>query len=361
MRIVIVGAGITGAALAFACACRGAEVIVVDAGQPASGATGHSFGWVNASFFLSEAHFALRAAGIEAYRRLCARIDLPVQWAGCLCWENQGPELERQFNELKALDYDVEALDRRAFEALEPHVAPPEQALRFSSEAAVAPAALTSRLLRACGARCLFGCAVLGVEVAGGKVTGVRVPGGLVAADAVVICAGTGAAQLLDPLGIALPMLSRPGVIVETDPVPPVLSHVCAAPIGEFRQTPSGQIVMPAAVSHQADTAEEITATPEHLAEAAIARLRSLLPGVPLNWRNVALAKRPVPGDGLPVLGAVGPEGLFTAVMHSGITLAPLVGELMAARITEQRMTNAQAQLMAPFSPERLQETGAGA
>lgn len=58
MRVIIVGAGIIGSALAYRLASRGQRVIVVEAGQSAGGeATGASFGWLNASSFADTAHF----------------------------------------------------------------------------------------------------------------------------------------------------------------------------------------------------------------------------------------------------------------------------------------------------------------
>ena len=93
MRIAIVGAGIIGAAIARACAADGHDVTIVDRVGVAAGATGHSFGWVNASFFADAAHFRLRNAGIEAWRRL----GLPaLRWQGCLWWEEEGAAFDRQ-------------------------------------------------------------------------------------------------------------------------------------------------------------------------------------------------------------------------------------------------------------------------
>ena len=82
MKVVIIGGGIIGAALAHNLLRAGADVTVIAVGI---GATGASFGWINASFYLDAAHFRLRAAGLEAWRRL----DLPVNWSGALCWERR--------------------------------------------------------------------------------------------------------------------------------------------------------------------------------------------------------------------------------------------------------------------------------
>ena len=60
---------------------------------------------------------------------------------------------------------------------------------------------------------------------------------------------------------------------------------------------------------------------------------------------------RPMPADGLPVLGfaAVTPN-LYVAMMHSGVTLAPLVGELAALEIAD----GVAVDLLAPYRPERF-------
>jgi len=355
MRVAIIGAGILGANLAYALSRRGADVTVIEAAGPAAAATGHSFGWVNASFYADAAHFALRAEGIAGYRRLCKDLDLPVAWSGCLCWEQEGDALTAQAAALVALGYEAQIVSRKDMAYMEPNVAVPERAIFFRSEAAVEPAALTRALLAASGARVLMGSRVAGMALQNGCVTGVCIPGGTLPVDRVIVASGIGSADLLAPLGVHLPMLHRPGVIFHTQSLPPMLSHVCVAPIGEFRQLPDGRILMPTAISHQADQSEQIADRLDILADAALARLQKLLPGIALTWQDVSLAQRPVPQDGLPVIGACGPEGLYAAVMHSGITLAPVVAEMLAADVMGQ-MSAAQAALVAPYAPVRFQQ-----
>lgn len=358
MRVIIIGAGIVGASLAYALARHGAGVTVVDAAGPAAGATGRSFGWINASFYADAAHFALRAEGIEAYRRLCRDLDVPVTWTGCLCWENDGPALEMQTQALHALGYRAKIIDRAAFARVEPYVRAPQHAVLFETEAAAEPAALTQTLLAASGARIISGCAVDGIETQGGQVCGVRIMGDVLPADRVIVAAGTHSPDLVSGCGVALPMVQRPGAIFQTAPLPHVLSHVCVAPIGEFRQNAQGCIVMPTAVAHQADDSDALPARPDLLADAAAARLRDALQGVDISWQQVAIAARPVPQDGLPVVGACGPEGLHTAVMHSGLTLGPVVAEILAAQVMDVAPSNAQTALIAPYTPQRFQNGG---
>lgn len=151
-RILIIGAGLVGASLAFRLARTGADVTIIDAAQPASAATGASFGWINASFFHSQAHFNLRAAAIAAHHRLDRDLtDTGTLWSGCLWWEKEGAELDAQGQALTGLGYTVHDLDARQIAAREPALAPPQRCLFLPDEGAVDASRLTHRLLAASG------------------------------------------------------------------------------------------------------------------------------------------------------------------------------------------------------------------
>lgn len=83
---------------------------------------------------------------------------------------------------------------------------------------------------------------------------------------------------------------------------------------------------------------------------ATLTRLRALFPGQDIHFAHQAMAMRPVPGDGLPVVGQGPVAGLWIAVMHSGATLAPLVGELLAQEI----VGGPHSPLLADFRPGRF-------
>lgn len=351
-HILIIGAGLTGACLAFHLARAGASVTLIEAAQPAGAASGASFGWINASFFHSPAHFNLRAAGIEAHRRLDR--DLPgtplTRWSGTLWWEEEGAGMDQQEATLRSLGYPVARLTAARIAALEPALAAPGECLHFPSEGAVDAAALTHRLIAASGAEVWTGCPVAAIETRGGRVSGLRVPGGVVAGDRVILAAGTGAAGFLAGLGLRLPMLARPGAILRTRPVGMRLGHILASPVQEVRQDEAGRLIAPLSAAHQGDVSEGFNEPPEELARAALERLAGLLPGVGLEMQDLALANRPVPGDGLPVLGETGIAGLSLAVMHSGVTLGPLVGEMLAREVLEGQKES----LLAEFRPGRF-------
>jgi glycine/D-amino acid oxidase-like deaminating enzyme len=351
-HILILGAGITGAALAHRLAYLGAAVTCLDAGLPAGGASGRSFGWVNASFFLSESHFHLRHAAMQAHQALAQELGLDPTPQACLWYEERGAGFDRQQANLSRLGYPLRVLDRAGIAAREPHLAdPPDRALLFPTEHAVDLVPLTEALLAAAaarGARLVTGVRAEALITAQDRVTGIRCGKGRLLADHVILATGTGAPALLEPLGLTFPMRHRPGAIFRSQPLPRLLTHILATPEQEVRQDAVGRLIAPAAAAHQSDSADEI-ADPDTLMAATLARLRKLLPAADIRPDRITFALRPVPGDGLPAIGPVLP-GLSMAVMHSGATLAPHAANLLAAEVMGQ---GPQAAL-AHFRPARF-------
>jgi sarcosine oxidase subunit beta len=66
------------------------------------------------------------------------------------------------------------------------------------------------------------------------------------------------------------------------------------------------------------------------------------------SWAGI----RPVPPDGYPIIGPVdGVENLLISVMHRGVSLAPVIGEIMTDLITTGRTThNIEPYLLSRFA-----------
>ena len=357
MHVIVVGAGIIGALTAYQLARAGAQVTVIEASQPASAASGASFGWINASFYLDEDHFAVRAAAMSSHRRLGDILKTTATfWQGCLCWEEQGAAFDAQHEALQTLGYTVREVDRAAFNMLEPAIAAPDRALCFESEGAVDLSRLCFDALNAAtslGARVVAGVAVTGIETLSGRVVGIRWSGGVIPSDRVILATGVKTQDLLAGVGVTVPMLDRPGLILRSEPLPPMLSHILVAPGQELRQDRAGRLLAPVAANHQSDATEKIEENPISLADAAAVRVGRLI-SREVVWEQVTLAHRPVPGDGRPVLGGAGPEGLYVSTMHSGATLAPLAAEIAALEVLGTPLTNEMAALVAPYRPQRF-------
>ena len=353
-NVVIVGGGVIGTATAFYAQSRGAQVTLIDGGG--ARATDASFGWINASFYLNEDHFRLRAAGMEAYQRLSRDLDLPLVQCGCLSWEFEGDALAQVHAALTALDYPVQRIDAAETRALEPALTGiPDEGLLFRTEAVAEPSLLVSTLQSAAlakGAQVIKGVHVLSLITQGDGVTGVNTSAGPIMADTVVVAAGIGSTTLMATAGITIPMVPRPAYVLETPPQPPLLRHVLATTGGEVRQRPDGALVMPTSAAHHRDDASVLEDTPRQAADAAMARLQRVLPSAGDRWAQVSLAHRPMPADGLPVIGTAAP-GLYVTTMHSGLTLAAITGDLAAQEICDGP-GNASQSLLSSFRPDRF-------
>ncbi|MDP2376381.1 FAD-binding oxidoreductase [Reyranella sp.] len=351
-HVLIVGAGIIGASIAWHLASAGARVTVVDAGAPGGVATRNSWAWINASWGNPEAYFRLRVRAMAEWRRLERELpDIRVAWVGGLIWELPPDQLEAFAVEHLARGYGIRRVDRVEAQRIEPQLAaPPEFALHVPGEGAVEPLDAVQALLTAAqglGATVIANNPVRALNLRGGRVRGVRMDIGDLDADEVILAAGAGTAALAATAGLILPITAPPALLVATKPEARLLNGLVMAPELQMRQTAAGRLLATAGL--------DVTASCEDgsLAAAAVfeAMKRMLRSGVSLDMDFHAVGRRPIPKDGLPVIGrADGIAGLYIAVMHSGITLAPAVGRF----VTDEILSGRCDPLLAPYGVERF-------
>ena len=355
-KVVIVGSGIIGASTALACQDLGAEVIVVDQGPLGGVASANSFGWINASFAETQAYFDLRNAALETFRSLGQRLELQahVSWPGTLWWEDAGQDFEAQFASLTARGYGARRLDHDEIAALEPNLREcPAHALFTPMEGAAQAQSVAQSLLAHVaqrGGRLCPDQAVKAVHPSSGGGHIVQTSAGDLPCDFVILATGAAACRGLAGVEWALPMANKRGMILQTRPVQTRIHHILMTPDVHFRQNPDGSLVAGEIFSGDLDPSEDASA----LADTVIARICQKLRGQPdVQLAEVKLGERPVPLDGLPVVGAVpGAPGVFLAVMHSGVTLGPLIGQLLAQEILQ----GSPSPLLSSFRASRFAE-----
>ncbi|TGQ78793.1 MAG: FAD-binding oxidoreductase [Mesorhizobium sp.] len=350
-QVIVIGAGIIGASVAWHLTRAGAQVTVIADSAPGGVATPNSFAWINASWGNPETYFRLRIRAMAEWKRLANDLPgLPLAWCGGLNWDLQAERLEAYADEHSAWGYGIERVGREQVARIEPNLAePPDFALHIAEEGVAEPAATAKALLADAarqGARILSG-TVTALAQSNGRITGVDTSHGLVAADEVVIAAGVGSPDIAATAGITLPIETPPGLIVHSRPYRKLLNGLVHAERLHMRQTAEGRIIAGSDFAG-GDPGMDAEATARALFAVTKAALRGA-EGLELDFHTIGY--RPNPIDGFPIIGrAEGLDGLYVAVMHSGITLAPAVGLFAAREILEGE----RDALLAPYGLGRF-------
>ncbi|MFN4142634.1 NAD(P)/FAD-dependent oxidoreductase [Aestuariivirga sp.] len=350
-RVIVVGSGIIGASIAYHLAKEGAEVTVLDAGEPGGIATRASWAWINASWGNPEPYFRLRMASIARWRALQEEIPgLAIQWCGGLIWDLPPAELDAYAAERAAWGHPIRRVTRAEILALEPNLREvPEHAYHVAGEGMLEPLAATLALLEAAkaqGAEVLGDMPVKWLEEEDGRVTGVITDEGVIHAEETVVAAGAHSAALLDSVGITLRMSSPAGLLSHSNPAPRLLNGLVMTPGLHIRQTAEGRIV--AGTDFAGAEPEEDA---EGLARSLEAKVEAMVKGAEgLGLDFLTIGYRPTPADGFAAVGRPrNRPGLYAAVTHSGVTLAAVIGQASATEL----ITGARDALLAPYHPDR--------
>jgi len=351
MRLIIVGAGIVGAACAYTASGLGAQVTLIDAERPgratAAGA-GIICPWTAAVDDPAWYDFARTAA--REYPALIAALadqgeaDVSYRRVGALLLAGTPEQLEQARQRIAARSAgapemgEVSLLDEGQAQELFPPLRPGAVAVHIAGAARVDGRRLAAALVRAAarhGATIRTGAATLSCRA--GRVTGVSVDGDLVEADAVVAAAGAWTAGFGEPAGVAVNVVPQRGQIVhigldgaDTSRWPVVLPSAT----GHYLLAFDGSRVVVGA-TREAGSGYDVRVTPGGLAEV-LANALSVAPGLSQGTLlETRVGLRPVGPDIRPLLGPVrGVDGLVvaTGLGATGLTMGPLAGTV-AARV----------------------------
>ena len=337
-KVLVVGGGIIGASIALHLVRTGSDVTVLDACDGGGLATSHAFAWINASWGNPQFYFQFRRRSMAGWARLKSELlDLPLSWCGGLLWDLPADELAAYAEEYARWGYGVRFVDRSEALQIEPHlISVPERVLHIAEEGMVEPVAAARIMLDAAialGAKLVRRTRVASLCATGASIVGVAVESGeTLEADEVVVAAGTDTPRLLKTVGVGLKLDTPPGLIMHsTVSENRLLNGLIMSPDCHMRQTHEGRIIAGADFAGADPKGQEV-----EMARRLLDSVKATVGGAEgLEVGFFTVGYRPTPADGFPAIGRIGNfDGLYVTVLHSGITLAPLVGELAAREIT---------------------------
>jgi len=366
-KVSVVGAGIVGAAIAYSLAKRGAEVTVIDKGQPGGGATSHSFAWINASAKhpVSYHNFNRRSLGMWDRFAKGLDVDVGLRWGGQLEWaatESAAAELRSRAGQLQAWGYPCQLLDAAQMAGLEPALSPGDvtAAIYCELDGMVEPTLAAEACVTAAikhGATAKLEAEVTGLTSDSGSVKLVA-DGESLDADVVVLAGGVDNTRLAAMAGITIPQQDSPGVVIRTNPISrPLLSNVSvvyAPPLDpgrpeiHLRQCRDGSAMI-------GEGSQESLARDDSQphADELLARAAEYVPALKgASAVPVPVGYRPMPLDGFPVIGfSPKAPNIYLALTHSGVTLAPLMAQMATMEIVD----GAKVDLLEDYRPGRFE------
>lgn len=362
--VIVIGAGVQGASLAFHLAERGVHVLVLEKRFIAAGATGRSSGlvrmhydvsqdtqlaWVSFQYFLN---WKERVGGDCGFTRtgflqLTKPADVSRLKANVAIHQQLGvPVILVDAGDVRRLApaFATQDIEVAAYE--------PESGYAMPSDAATA----LMTAARAKGARLVQDCAVTGITAQSGRVTGVSTPQGDFSAPIIVNVAGAWAAHINQMAGLDVPydtwrhdtmFVRRPPQI--RTPHPTVIDDA-----NNMYFRPEGGLTLvgledgnPLGDSPDADADRALPG----FVERGIERLALRIPAIESGSLHSAHGGYDgITPDQHPLLGAAGPEGFFLDCGFSGtgFKTAPAVGLCMSELILDGASKTVDLSIYAP-------------
>ncbi|WP_345718806.1 FAD-dependent oxidoreductase [Kineosporia mesophila] len=235
-RVVVIGAGIVGAAIARSLGRAGHEVIVLDRGPTAGGTSASGEGNLLVSDKGPGAELELMQRSLKLWRELDGQLrdELPAGFPSLeldhkgglvVATTDPGAMALREFAALqRTAGVVAQEVGEQQVHELEPDLTRDYTAAVFyPGDAQVQPVVATESLLasaRRRGVQVRQGVEVTGPIMTAGRLAGVQTSGGPVHGDAVVLAAGPWSGGLSAGLGAPLPVRPRRGTVLVTTRMP---------------------------------------------------------------------------------------------------------------------------------------------
>lgn len=350
--IIIIGGGVVGNSIAYHLSERQeAEVLVIDKSFPLSGTSGSTQAWVWVHNKTPSWYGEFSMYSAELYPYLARKIgDVEYRRTGGLSplfSEGEVEKAKRMAEEQAKVGIQVKVLSRDEVLEIEPALSPNIAGATYSRiDGNVNPFRVVDLFMRAAkknGVDYSFYNRVVQIDKVGEKYQ-ITTEKGKYTAQKLVLAVGPWSKELGKMVGIHVPIRQIRGQIIITEPLAPLLNHTISC----MRQANNGEVLIGYSME---DVGYNRSSTLEVIQETANLAVRLVPALARANIVRSFSGIRAMPEDGLPIIGEVpGKKNLYIAVMHSGVTLSPLVGTLM----TELMIDGEPSISIEPYSLKRF-------
>lgn len=351
-QIVIIGAGIIGASIAYFLSLRShSNITVLERETAGSGASGHSFAWVNAFGKDPRDYHTLNRRSLDMWYRMEHHLDadIGIHYGGEMRWENtkeRASQLQRRIKQLQTWGYPCQLISHDEMLELEPRLNPGNVESASYSNADIHVE--TDKFISAClnsaqafGTELHTESKVIDFEIQNNRIVSVKTENTEFPCDVVVLANGIHITELASLVNIHIPQQLSPGIVIKTTPCDTILTNVAVihAPpkdVGyqhiHLRQISDGSLRIGQGTQEGINNDDS-----QEYADALLSRAKTYLPAIgDANAITTPVGYRPMPLDGFPIIGFTkSVPNMYVAVMHSGVTLAPLVGEMSTMEIMD--------------------------
>ena len=356
--MIIVGGGIVGASFAYHAHLMGVSEITQITGTLSTNkeqATSNTWGWVNGYASNDKKYADFRLANLKYWSKLIDDIEyLTNSSKGAFFWDMDKDELSETIAQHQSWGHSVsDVIKLRLGEYLPNLYNRPEIAGFGENDLAIEGPKAADTLIKASGSQ-IKKSNVNKLIFKENKVIGVETDEGIIYSDEVIIAAGLGTPDLLSSINVNFKMSSTLGLLAYTNPLPKlILQYPITGKDFHARQDNQGRLVIGGKFDDDASKESNIKEAAEKLVQDMDARLN--YNGF-MTLEHYTLGRRPLPIDGRPKIGRLKNhldkkiKGIYVAVMHSGITNAPLAGKFGI----EEIITGKRHSLINNFFPQTL-------
>ena len=350
---VVVGAGIIGSSVAYELSKRGVKVTLIDKNAPGSACSGSSFSWINATYPKKPYSYNLFSQlGINAFHLMQRELSLDIKWNGSLEWSSAMEDQEKlieSVNELKSYPKytPTSIIGYEKAKELEPYInfSGNENIIFSKKDGAIDPKDAISKMIDAIkknGGSILYPCKFEEIIESNDSFSKIKTSMGILKSQNVIFCNGVDIDNSFNKNFLKKP---RPGVIIKTKPQKNLINSVVYGPKIHAHQQSNGQLII----------GEQITAPIRENPINHLKRINKHFKNMvkdasDLRPSEVLIGLRPIPKDDLPIIGRFKNKSVYIAVMHSGISLAAIVGNL----VTQEIVDEVDSLLLKDFRPSRF-------